>query len=297
LLDAVESDYVVNGRRSLKTLRAWLTALRTAFGEKRACDLTAERIETFKRDRLAEGYAPATVNRMLAALRRGYRLAVTRKQLNDGPMIEMLREHNARQGFVEPATFAAIVPHLPTDLQDWARFGYLSAWRLGEISTLEWADVDRAAGVATLRREHSKTGDPRILPLTGELAALIERRWTAREYRTVDRETALSPLVFHRAGRPVGDTRKAWANACAAAGVPGILFHDLRRSAIRNMEKAGVSQSVAMKISGHKTASVYRRYRIVDEADVRDALARTDAYVRQAPAANVRSLPRAEKSR
>lgn len=116
-----------------------------------------------------------------------------------------------------------------------------------------------------------------MLPLVGELADLIERRWTAREYQAPDGTTALSPFVFHRHGRPVGNFRRAWATACGTAGVTGTLFHDLRRSAVRNMDRAGVSQSVAMAISGHKTASVYRRYRIVDEDDLRRALARTQA--------------------
>ena len=107
---------------------------------------------------------------------------------------------------------------------------------------------------------------------------------------TVAQDTsALSPCVFHRNGQPVGDFRKAWARACAAAGVAGTLFHDLRRSAVRNFEKAGVSQSVAMKISGHKTASVYRRYRVVDEQDIADALVRTQAA--RPPASSARITP------
>ena len=131
---------------------------------------------------------------------------------------------------------------LPDDLQDFARFVYLTGWRRGEVQTLGWADVDRTHGRGRLRREHSKNGEPRVLVLVGELSALIERRWAAREYRRPNGETAISPLVLHRKGRPVGDIRKAWGTACTAAGVGGTLFHDLRRSAVRNFEKAGVSQ-------------------------------------------------------
>jgi integrase len=202
---------------------------------------------------------------------------VRQKRLSTAPAIEMLQEGAPRQGFLEPADFERVTRHLPADLTDFARFGYLWGSRKGEIRRLTWPDVDRAGGRIVLRLELSKNGEPRVLPLVGELADLVERRWTAREHESVGGTTALSPFVFHRSGQPVGGFRKAWASACDAAGVDGTLFHDLRRSAVRNMDRAGISQSVAMAISGHKTASVYRRYRIVDGNDLRQALARMRA--------------------
>ena len=154
------------------------------------------------------------------------------------------------------------------------------------MQTLGWPDVDRSAERIVLKREHSKNGEPRILPLLGELAALIERRWVAREYETAEGTSALSPFVFHRDGHPVRDFRKAWESA-RRPGFSGTLFHDLQRSAVRNMDRAGVSQTVAMALSGHKTASVYRRYRIVDENDLREALAKTQASVAARPPGTV----------
>jgi integrase len=118
-----------------------------------------------------------------------------------------------------------------------------------------------------LLREHSKNSEPRVLVLTGDLLALVERR--------VATKVEGCPWVFHRGGHRIVNFKRSWSVATKAAGVPDLLFHDLRRSAVRNLDKAGVSQSVAMHITGHKTDSVYRRYRIVDEGDIERALTMT----------------------
>jgi integrase len=125
------------------------------------------------------------------------------------------------------------------------------------------------------------TGVVRGIPLDEELRAIIDRRWTAREYGA-----GIARNVFHRDGEPIADFRAAWAKATKDAGHAGLLFHDLRRSAVRNLVSAGVDQSVAMKITGHKTASVFQRYRIVNDEDVKAALEKT-AAAKLAPARTV----------
>jgi len=106
-----------------------------------------------------------------------------------------------------------------------------------------------------------------------------ERRWETRA--AGDR---ISPLVFHTKGRAIGDTRKSWANACKEPGLVGKLFHDLRRSAVRDMTRAGVPQSVAMSVSGHKTVSVFNRYDIASVDDMRAALTKREEYSTRQPA-------------
>jgi integrase len=135
-----------------------------------------------------------------------------------------------------------------------------------------------------LRAEHSKNRRGQVLPLEGDLARIMERRKAALQFTREDKTEALSAHVFHRDGAPVGDFRKAWATACKEAGVSGRLVHDLRRSAVRNMTRAGVPETVAMAISGHKTRSVFDRYNVTSDRDLREALQRTQAHLDAIPA-------------
>ena len=83
--------------------------------------------------------------------------------------------------------------------------------------------------------------------------------------------------MFHRNGKRIKTFRGAWKAACKAAGYPGRILHDMRRSAVRNMERAGLSRSVAMQLTGHKTEAVYRRYAITSEADLREGVERLNS--------------------
>ena len=146
---------------------------------------------------------------------------------------------------------------------------------------LTWDAVDRLAREVRLRT--SKNGQGRILPLHDELWNLIERRWTARTVQKKDGTTKISEFVFHRSGEPVVDFRKPWKEACQRAKIPGRLFHDLRRTAVRNMIRAGVPQSVAMSISGHKTVSMFYRYNITSASDRIEALRKTAEHLAAQP--------------
>jgi integrase len=178
-----------------------------------------------------------------------------------------LKEQNVREGFFEYDELAEMITHLPEYLRDFVWFGYYSGWRKGEIAGLEWRDVDMQARIIRLRPEMSKTSEGRVLALEGPLWDLLKRRWEGRDFR----------WVFHRDGLPVGDFRKAWGTACRKAGIRRI-FHDLRRTAVRDMIRAGVPERVAMAVSGHKTRAIFDRYNIVNESDLRDAVRKTHLF-------------------
>jgi integrase len=185
----------------------------------------------------------------------------------------MLEEHNARQGFVDHASFLALQDALSDHLKDPVAFLYLSGWRVSEMRNMEWRDVDIRGHVVRLRPELSKNKDGRVLPLSGELLDVIER---AAERRRLD-----CPRVFHVDGEPLRDFRESWKQARRAAGLSGLLVHDLRRPAVRNMVRAGIPERVCMALSGHKTRDVFDRYNIVSEADLAAAADQLHSHLQQ----------------
>ena len=156
-----------------------------------------------------------------------FSLALQANKLSRKPHIPTLEETNARQGFLDHGSFLALRENLPDQLKDPVTFLYLSGWRVSEMRALEWRDVDSTGSVVRLRPEISKNKDGRVLPLRGELLALMERARTNRRLDCV--------RVFHINSKPVGDFCKSWATACRKAGLAGTIIHDLRRTAVRNM--------------------------------------------------------------
>ena len=159
-------------------------------------------------------------------------------------------------------------------------FAYWTGWRRSEIRDLDWQRVDRKTGIVRLDVGTTKNDDGREFHYRDipEVAEMMERQWTA--HKALEKAGTICPLVFQRrGGKPIASYRKAWINACRAAGVAGRIPHDFRRTAVRNLERAGVSRSVATKVTGHKTESVYRRYAIVASRDLAEASRKLEACV------------------
>jgi integrase len=140
-----------------------------------------------------------------------------------------------------------------------------------EILTRQWKHVDLKAGFLRLEPGETKNGEGRTFPFTPELRALLEQQ---RERTTLMEQASgkIIPWVFHRDGKRIVSFLRAWKTACKKAGVPQMIPHDLRRTAVRNLERAGVPRTVAMKLVGHKTESIYRRYAIADEVMLREGV-------------------------
>jgi len=279
LVEDLENDYQLNGKRSFASVKFYLRHLRGFFGFDRAVDITPDRVRAYQTRRLKEGASNATCNREVAILGRMLTLACNAGKLSRRPKLQLLEEHNTRQGFLEHGEFLVLLGNLPAYLQPLVEFLYLSGWRKSEARKLEWRDVDLPGRVVRLRIENNKNKDSRLLPLAGRLLELIEEQATRRRLDC--------PRVFNNDGQPIGDFRKAWKAACKASGLTGTLVHDLRRCAARNLSRAGVPELVAMEITGHKTRSMYRRYRIVDERDLREATERLQAHLREQPKTSV----------
>jgi len=289
LLEGLLAEYRTNGRRSVDRAELSCRHLLRLFKGRAAASLTGSDATRYADLRLAEKAAPATVNRELAALRRAYRLAIRQGLLATMPPVTGLREDNTRTGFFEDTQIAKVCRLLPSgETADAARFMYATGWRSrSEVFPLTWAQVDWAGALVRLEPGTTKNRDGRAFPITPALRAVLERRleYTRRCERAQGR---IIPQVFHRGGRPIRSMTKAWRTACKRAGVPGRLLHDLRRTAVRNLERAGVSRSVAMKMTGHKTESVYRRYAIVAESDLHEAGAKLAAVTMNGDSFGVR---------
>jgi integrase len=275
------NDYTTNEKRSVRSAKLSIRHLEKFFGLDRALDITTDRVRSYiaSRQRAEEegekGASNASINRELSALKRMFSLALNAGKISSKPHIPMLEEHNARQGFLDHAGFLALRDNLLDYLKDPVTFLYLSGWRVSEMRALEWRDVDLAGKVVRLRPELSKNKNGRLLPLDGELLEVFER---VKEQRRLE-----CLLVFHADGQPIGDFRKAWKTACKAAGVRGTLIHDLRRTAIRNMVRAGIPERVAMALSGHKTRAIFDRYNVVSESDLAEATGRLHAHLAKQP--------------
>jgi len=291
LCDDLKAHYRIGGRRigqRVQRLEEALQHLEPVFRGYRATEITSDKITRYIERRKEQGAANGTVNRELGMLRAMFRQGMkqTPAKVAQVPHIPRLKE-GKRSGFFEHEDFLALRGALPDYVQVPITLAYYSGMRMGEVFSLEWRQVSWQDGKIYLEAEDTKTDEPRVLYMTDDLRRVLEV-WRRR---TVDR-WPLCKRICHRNGKPLSKIVCAWQRACKTVGLgqmvdapekgrlvwEGKIPHDFRRTAIRNMVRAGISEQVAMTISGHKTRAVFDRYNIVNEADLKAAASRLSGY-------------------
>lgn len=277
LLDNLLDFYRTNRPKSAAWAEIVVNHLREPFAHVRAFELGTAHIKAYEKKRKAHGRGNATINRELAILRRAFSLGMEHEPplVTRVPRIPELTENAPRKGFFEAEAFERLCRELPADVRDVATFAYWTGCRKSEILSLRWPQVD--FGERMVRLERTKNGEQRDIPLSGELLTVLNRR------RKESAKWPGSPWVFSREGRRIVNFYTAWRSACERAGLVGdaALLHDLRRTGVRNLIRAGVPEKVAMLISGHKTRSVFDRYHIVQGDDLKDAMKKLEKHLKR----------------
>lgn len=299
--------YSEKHKRDYRTDRSRMRRLLGWWKDRPADSLTPEEIE----DRLnsVAQWTDSTRNRMRALLLLTHKLANRHGKVKENParLFPARPERAVRQGFIDDAQYTRLIQiRPPLWLRAMLALGYTYGWRAGELIGLRVRQLDLAAGTVRLEPGTTKNGEGRTIRLTSGCFELL---------RACMLEKQQGDFVFTRPdGRAVHAYRYDWEHLCARAGLgrfvcencqaqgpvtsatgracrsctearqlgvyryEGILFHDLRRSAVRNLERAGVPRSFAMKVTGHKTEAVYRRYAICSEQDMAEAIGRLERF-------------------
>jgi integrase len=303
------ADYETNGRKSLHRDakgRAYIDCverLDAFFPGYKACEIDADAVRRFQANQRSKGLSNGSVNRSVSALRRMFSMAKREGRLRDVPYFPFLKEAAPRAGFVEHADYERLFAALPDYLRVVLALGFWTGMRRAEILGLQWRQVDFIAGSITLRAGETKNDDGRTIPIAAPLRGLLLEQ---RNKRQPGCDYVCFRLDRRGVARKIGNFRKIWQSRCVKLGLgkmepagetltevrsdrphakpkpkmvyQGTLFHDLRRSAVRNLVRSQVPEKVAMAISGHKTRAVFDRYNIVSENDLAKAGRQLEAY-------------------
>jgi site-specific recombinase XerD len=279
----LEADYLARENKSWdRAARAFDTIAAALGTTRKAATVKPRHLAQYVAGRLAASAARATIQKELAALRRGYNVALELELLPWRPKFPSLGEiKNARCEFVEDFEWALVRPHVPGWWQDLGDIALATGWRPhAELRPLPWAAVDQDAGLLRLAKYHTKNSDARAFPYleAPTVADALARRLAATQ--AAEQQTGQPVLsVFHQNGRAIQSHtfydawNRAWRVAFGKDTAPKHP-HDFRRSGVRNLELAGVSRDVAKRLVGHRTDSMYSRYCITTVDDLRAAVRR-----------------------
>jgi len=249
-------------------------------------------IEDCRETRRAKGtwfgkpISPATLNRELAMLKYMFSYAIREEWLQKNPVsrVKLEKENNVRDRVLDPEEFEQLQANSAPHLQAINLMAYQTGIRSGEILGLTWDRVDLKAGLIRLRAEDTKTDEARLIPLTAQLTPLLRDLYKVR-YLHEDH-------VFLMRGQSVNSIKTAFHAACRRAKIEGFRFHDFRHTAVTNMRRAGIDHLTIMRITGHKTLEVFKRYNSFLEGDLREAASRFNTYLTLAHSSQSRDSPK-----
>jgi integrase len=321
------NDYSINRKKTYDDTRRRIRKhLSPFFGNRRMITITTTELPAYVTKRLADGtpvrqkresrtkdeasasdapkrpVSAGEINRELTVLKRMFSLAIQAGKLVHKPHFPMLRENNVRAGFFEREQYLAVQKHLPTSMRPVVTFAYVTGWRINsEVLPLQWRQVDLKLGEVRLDPGTTKNLEGRVFYLTSELQELLKAQRKAADRIQRRKGMIVQHVFFHDVPTKAGDVGfwsghaiapsgfyHAWCRARIAAGCPGSIPHDFRRTAIRNMVRAGIPERVAMKLRGYKTRSVFDRYNVVSDGNPREA-ARRLGHTNSALAASARN--------
>lgn len=279
--DGLYVKYRNEGRRSLKRLKdgtEYVGGVRTHldgfFAGWRASEISTHELRRFVDKRLAEGAEKGTINGSLALLRSMFNVAWKDGLLrrDDVPYFPMFPPSKPRDIRLDPSEFVRLHAALPAYLKAPARLAYYNGLRREEIFGLKWADIDWHAEVIRLSGKVTKSGEPRMTPIPEPVLADLKALFPKR--------TPELGFVFEHDGQRIGDFRKTWRTALERAKLADkFVFHGLKYCAASNLTSAGVPQVLAQRITGHATASIFKRYNLASEEDMIEAGRKMTLYV------------------
>ncbi len=227
-----------------------------------------------------ENIKPSTINRELAALRFGFNVLIKKKIIGDKPNIISMREDNVRIGFFEHWEYEKILRNASAHIKPIIRFIYRTGWRMEEVLNLKWDYVDIDNGIINLPPQLSKNNEVRTFYLDKDLMAMFRKLWENHINNRLNSGIDIPYVFTNKKGTDrIKSFRTAWQKSCERAGLNTKMIHDFRRTAVRNLIRSGVSERLTMAITGHRTRSVFERYNIVSDTDLRQAIEKQHAYL------------------
>lgn len=268
-IDVLAESYKLYAKNSAPKSYSWIELvwrvhLEPFFGGRVASRITTDEIERYRADRLTAGVKPSTVNRELTVLRAIFGHALKLGKISQMPRFPVkLAEPNPRTGFLTHEQYEALQTACKhTWLKALIAVAYNVGFRKSELLGLRVSQVDLKARTIRLNTGETKSSLGRTVVMTSDVHPLLAE--------CVKGKQSGDPVFTWKNGRPVKDFRGAWSALCESANI-SVLLHDFRRTAVRNLIRAGVDRDVARRISGHETDSIFSRYNITVESDLADA--------------------------